>query len=234
MLIYLLDTSGPSVGVALWQDGVILYEATLNHRLTHSETALPMTEEAYLHTGLTPAQTDVFAVVSGPGSFTGVRIGVTTVKALARANGKPCVAVSALEAMARSQGKFDGVVCPMQNARRQQVYAAAFDGLTGERLLEEQPISLNDLMRELASLAKGRLVLLTGDGWLAYREALSPLPEGWLHAGAENVFLRPAAAAALAAERIDTAVDCGALKPFYLRPPQAVRQKNLVETAKHE
>ena len=172
MLIYLLDTSGPTCGVALWQDGVIRYEAVVSNQLTHSESALPMTEEAYRRAGLRLENTDCYAVVAGPGSFTGVRIGVTTVKALAGAAGKPCVAVSALEAMAVSQGRYDGLICPMQNARRGQVYAAAFDGGQMTRVLEDQPIALMALMDRLAVLSPDRPVLVTGDGAAAYREQL--------------------------------------------------------------
>ena len=235
MLIYLLDTSGPTAGVALWQDGTIRYEAVVNHRMTHSEAALPMTEEAYLKTGLTLPETDYFAVVAGPGSFTGVRIGVTTVKALAKANDKPCIAVSALEAMSRSQGRFAGVVCPMQNARRGQVYAAAFDGLTGARLMDDQPIALDDLIAQAVALAGERPVLLTGDGMIAYRAELEQMARpGLVFADASHEYLRPASAAELAAEQTDKTVSADALKPYYLRPPQAVRQKNLVEKARHE
>ena len=235
MLIYLLDTSGPTAGVALWQDGVIRYEAVVNHRMTHSEAALPMTEEAYARTGLTPEETDYFAVVAGPGSFTGVRIGVTTVKALAKACGKPCVPVSALEAMSRSQGIFHGIVCPMQNARRGQVYASAFDGATRKRLMEDQPIALDELMTALEEMAQGRPVLLTGDGMIAYRNELERMNKpGLLFTDPAHVYLRPAAAALLAAEQLENAVSADALRPCYLRAPQAVRQRNLVEKAQHE
>ncbi len=235
MLIYLLDTSGPTAGIALWQDGTIRYEAVVNHHMTHSEAALPMTEEAYQKTGLTLAETDYFAVIAGPGSFTGVRIGVTTVKALAKAENKPCIPVSALEAMSRSQGRFEGVVCPMQNARRGQVYAAVFDGLTGADLLEDQPIALDDLIAQAVQLAAGRPVLLTGDGMTAYRGDLEQMgrPE-LVFADASHAYLRPASAAVLAAEQIENAVNADVLKPYYLRPPQAVRQRNLVEKAEHE
>ena len=235
MLIYLLDTSGPTAGVALWQDGEIRYEAVVSNQLTHSEAALPMTEEAYAKAGLKPEETDYFAVVSGPGSFTGVRIGVTTVKALGKAFGKPCVAVSALEAMSRGQGLTEGVICPMQNARRGQVYGAAFDGLTGRRLLEDQPLALTELIGRCRELADGRLILAAGDGMTAYRKELEAMALPSLRfADAAHAYLRPAAGAVLASERLAEAIDADHLSPCYLRPPQAVRQKNLVERASHE
>lgn len=235
MLIFALDTSGPTAGVALWQDGAVRYEAVMSNKLTHSESALPMAEEAYLRTGLRVEDTDLFAAVAGPGSFTGVRIGVTTVKALARAVDKPCVAVSALEAMALSQGVSDAIICPMQNARREQVYAAAFDGRSGERLLQDQPIALTELHEELIRLAGDRPVLLTGDGMTAYREQLAQWHEPRiLLADDAHCYLRPACAALLASRRASEAVSADRLTPIYLRPPQAVRQKNLVEQAERE
>ena len=216
----------------MWQDGVIRYEAAVNHKMTHSEAALPMTEEAYEKTGLTVGDTDYFAVVAGPGSFTGVRIGVTTVKALAKSAGKPCIPVSALEAMSRSLRISDGVICPMQNARRGQVYAAVFDGRTGKRLLDDQPIALRDILAQATELAHGRFILLTGDGMTAYQKELEETGRSDLvFADACHVYLRPAAAAVLAAEQTDRAVDADSLKPCYLRAPQAVRPRNLVEKA---
>ena len=235
MLIYVLDTSGPTAGVALWQDGTIRYEAAVNHKMTHSEAALPMTEEAYLKTGLQVEDTDYFAVTAGPGSFTGVRIGVTTVKALAKAHDKPCIALSSLEAMSCSQGYTDAVICPLQNARRGQVYAAAFDGLNGNRLLEDQPVALDELIRIVLSMSGDRKVLLTGDGMLAYWDELVRLGEPRLIlADAAHAYIRPASAAVLAAERTEQAVNADSLRPCYLRAPQAVRQRNLVEKAQHE
>ena len=235
MLIYLLDTSGPTAGVALWQDGTIRYEAVVNHHMTHSEAALPMTEEAYAKSGLRLEDTNYFAVVSGPGSFTGVRIGVTTVKALAKAVCKPCIPLSALEAMSRSQGIFNGLVCPMQNARRNQVYAAVFDGLEQSRLMDDQPIALSELMKLVRKLSAGRPVMITGDGMTAYRNELEQMGiNNLFYADSAHSYLRPASAVELASERLDEAVDSDLLRPSYLRPPQAVRQKNLVENAQHE
>jgi len=230
MLICLIDTSGPTAGVALLKDGVICYEAVVFNRMTHSEAILPMTEEAYQKAGLELKDTDYFAVTAGPGSFTGVRIGVTTVKALAHALDRPCIPLSALEAMARGVMPFDGVVCPMQNARAGQVYAACFDGLTGQRLMEDAALPLDSFIDRAKGLADGRPLLLTGDGMTAYRESLSGYQNpGLIPAPAHCAYLRPAAAAALALARVDTAVSAHALLPVYLRPPQAVRQRNLVE-----
>ena len=230
MLIFSLDTSGPTAGVALWLDGTIVYEAVVKNKMTHSESIMPMTEEAYLRAGLNVKDTDYFCAVTGPGSFTGVRIGVTAVKAMAHAAQKPCIEVRALEAMARSAGFPFGLICPMQDARAGQVYAALYDGSAA--LLPDRAKALTEVLAEVRALSGERPVLFTGDGMLAHQQEIAQVFEGpALFAPAESCFVRPAAAAALAAERTHLAVPDSDLHPFSLRPPQAVRQKNLVEHA---
>ena len=228
MILFCLDTSGPVAGVALMEDGVVRYEAMAVNAFTHSQSILPMTEEAYRRTGLTLAQTDYFAVTVGPGSFTGVRIGVSTAKGLAHAADKPCIAVDALEAMARGAQPFSGVICPIQDARAGQVYGAAFQGGTLNRLLPDEPIKLEEYLEKVSSL--GQRMLFLGDGMPIHRgrieEILGLRAE---FAPPHLAFLRPASAAVLAWERRERAVSYLELSPLYLRPPQAERQKNLKE-----
>ncbi len=228
MILFCLDTSGPVAGVALMQDGAVRYEAMAVNAFTHSQSILPMAEEAYAHTGLDISQTDYFAVTVGPGSFTGVRIGVSTVKGLAHAAGKPCVAVDALEAMAAGAQYFNGVICPIQDARAGQVYGAAFAGGTLERLLPDEPIRLEDYLEKVSAF--GQDMLFLGDGmpvhWERIEEALGPRAQ---FAPPHLSFLRPASAAWLAWNKRDQAVEYQKLSPLYLRPPQAERQKNLRE-----
>ncbi|MBR6185730.1 MAG: tRNA (adenosine(37)-N6)-threonylcarbamoyltransferase complex dimerization subunit type 1 TsaB [Clostridia bacterium] len=228
MILFCLDTSGPVAGVAILRDGAVCYEAAVSSGLTHSQSILPMTEEAYRRAGLSPEETDYFAVTVGPGSFTGVRIGVSTVKGLAHALKKPCIAVDALEAMAAGVQPFSGVICPLQDARAGQVYAAAFEGKTLRRLLPDQPIRLSEHLAWAGSL--GQPLLFLGDGMTANREAIQKaLGDRAQLAPAHLSYLRPAAAAYLAWSKREEAVDCLALSPLYLRPPQAERQKNLRE-----
>ena len=228
MILFCLDTSGPVAGVALMQDGAVRYEAMAVNAFTHSQSILPMTEEAYRHTGLEISQTNLFAVTVGPGSFTGVRIGVSTVKALAHAEGKPCIAVDALEAMAAGVMHFHGVICPIQDARAGQVYGAAFQGGTGERLLEDEPIKLEEYLEKVSSF--GQPMLFLGDGMPVHRGAIeAALGERALFAPSHLAFLRPASAAFLAWSHKENAVPYQELRPLYLRPPQAERQKNLRE-----
>ena len=231
MIILALDTSGPVAGVALMADGVIRYEAMTMNAMTHSQSILPMAEEAYRRAGLDMQQTDYLAVTVGPGSFTGVRIGVSTVKGLAHSLNKPCIPVDALEAMAAGVQPFSGVVCPIQDARAGQVYGAAFQGNTLSRLLPDQPVRLEDYLEQVAAFHQPLLFL--GDGMPVHRQAISEiLKEQVLFAPAHLSFLRPSAVAQLAWSRMDTAVDYLALSPLYLRPPQAERQKNLKEQAR--
>ena len=228
MILLLIDTSGPVAGVALMEDGKMRYEAMCVNSFTHSQSMLPMVEEAYLHTGLSVDKTDYFACVTGPGSFTGVRIGVSTVKALAQAGNKPCIAVDALESMANGVRFFDGIICPIQDARAGQVYGAAFAGDSMERLLPDEPLILEEYLEKAA--AYGKKMLFLGDGMPVHREKIAALLcEKAIFAPAQLAYLRPAAAAELAWNKLAEAVSYLDLQPLYLRAPSAERQKNLKE-----
>lgn len=228
MILLLIDTSGPVAGVALMEDGKMRYEAMCQNSFTHSQSMLPMVEEAYLHTGLTVDNTDVFACVTGPGSFTGVRIGVSTVKALAQVKNRPCIAVDALESMAKGVEFFDGILCPIQDARAGQVYGAAFMGNTMERLMDDEPLVLEEYLEKVSAF--GKRMLFLGDGMPVHKEKIEAiLGEKAVFAPAHMAYLRPAAAAAMAWGRQAERVTYLELQPMYLRAPSAERQKNLKE-----
>ena len=229
MKILAIDTSGPVCGVAVMKDGAIVYEASAINRMTHSVNLLPMIDAACQSVGLTIAELDRMAVVSGPGSFTGVRIGVSTVKGLAHAHNTPCVAVDALEAMAAGVGEFGGIICPIQDARAGQVYGAAFaHGKTRpERLLPDAPIKLEEYVEAIQAL--GDRFLFLGDGMPVHRVKLEKLlGDAAVFAKPPLAFLRPASAAYLASLTEDT-VDYLALEPMYLRAPNAALNKKLTE-----
>ena len=178
MKLLAIDTSGPVCGVAVLADGAIVYEASAVNRMTHSVNLLPMIDAAMQSAGLTIAALDRLAVVTGPGSFTGVRIGVSTLKGLAhgaagdRENGIPCGGVDALEAMALGAGEFRGIICPIQDARAGQVYGAAF--APGEmrplRLMADEPLKLEEYVEK--SLTLGERFLFVGDGMPVHRAKL--------------------------------------------------------------
>lgn len=228
-----IDTSGPVCGVAILADGAIVYECAVTNRMTHSVNLLPMIDTAFQSAGLTIADMDRLAVVSGPGSFTGVRIGVSTLKGLAHGAGKPCVAVDALEAMAAGAGAFDGVICPIQDARAGQVYGAAFTHGPERpvRLMPDTPLKLEEYVEQLRTF--GQRFLFLGDGMPVHRvKLMALLGDAAVFAQPQQAFLRPASVAYLASLATEM-VDYQSLMPMYLRAPNAALNKKLTEAAKH-
>lgn len=226
MNILAIDTSGPVAGCAVMVNGRVVHSIALQHGLTHSESIMPAVDDAMAGSGLTCADIDVFAAVAGPGSFTGVRIGVCAAKGLAHAVNKPCVAIHALEALAMNFCGFDGLVCPILDARRSQVYCALFDCSKGypERVMEDDAIALDALLERLP--ANQRIAFL-GDGLGVHaKRIVEVLGECALIAPANLRDLRPDAVCALAERKQDQWVSAHELRPVYLRAPQAERERN--------
>ncbi len=233
MNILAVDTSGPVAGVAVLRDGEVAYEGAAVNRLTHSVNTLPMVEEALDRAGLDVSQIDLYAAVTGPGSFTGVRIGVSTLKGMAHGAGKLCVAVDALEALAFGCAPSSALLCPIQDARAGQVYGAAFKNV-GEPLLcrrmADTAIKLDEYLQLISQM--GDTLLFMGDGVAPHRAEIErTLGKRARFAPAQHVFLRPAAVALLAQSRCSEAVDYLALQPLYLRAPQAERLRMAREGA---
>ena len=231
MRILAIDTSGPVCGVAVMKDGAIVYEASAINKMTHSVNLLPMIDTAMQSAGLTIADLDRIAVVVGPGSFTGVRIGVSTVKGLAHAHNTPCVAVDALESMAAGAGEFSGVICPIQDARAGQVYGAAFSAgeKSPERLMDDIPLKLEEYVEAIRAF--GDRFLFLGDGMPVHRAKLEKLlGDAAVFAQPQHAYLRPAAAAFLAAQE-QHEMSYTELMPLYLRAPNAAMNKKLLSAA---
>lgn len=225
MKILATDTSATTASVAICEDSALLAEYTVNNGNTHSETLLPMVESTLAALSLEVADIDLFACSAGPGSFTGVRIGAATVKGLAFATEKPCVAVSTLEALAYNLLGYGGFICPVMNARRSQVYTALFesDGKVLKRLTEDEAISIAELDEKLASL--GAPVRLCGDGYDMTIAALEktvviPTPERARYQSAHSV-----ASVALSKYEAGESVSDRELVATYLRPCQAERER---------
>ena len=231
MRLLAIDTSGPVCGVAILTEKGIVHECAVTNRLTHSVNLLPMIDTAFESTGLTIQDMDRLAVVTGPGSFTGVRIGVSTLKGLVHGANKPCVAVDALEAMAAGAGDFSGVICPIQDARAGQVYGATFLGgeERPERLMPDTPLKLEEYVDLIQSF--GDRFLFLGDGMPVHRARLEAmLGDAAVFAKPQQAFLRPASAAYLASLETQE-MDYTQLSPMYLRAPSAERNKKLTEAA---
>lgn len=235
MIILAMDTSGPVAGVAILRDGKLAYEGAAVNKMTHSVNMMPMVEEALTRSGLDIADIDLFAAVTGPGSFTGVRIGVTAVKGMAHGAGKPCIGIDALEALASGSFAAPGIICPIQDARAGQVYGAAFrSGMPPVRILpdmaEKLPVYLNKVLEAAGS---GDKLFFVGDGVATYRQAIMDrLGERAVFAPEHCSYLRPAAVAMLAHIRQQDAVDYLTLAPVYLRAPQAERARAAKEAAR--
>lgn len=221
MQILACDTSGSSCSVALLLDKELIFEATSQNMRTHSINFMPMVEECFERSASSIKDVDMFACVVGPGSFTGVRIGVAAVKAFASSLHKPCIALSSLEVLASAFPKeIDFVICPIRDARRGQVYCAAFQD--GIRLMDDA-ILIIDAFLETLPQNKGKF-LFVGDAVPVYQEHIrSILGDKALFS--EDNCIRAYFAGRLAFERKDKATSSNGLEPVYLRAPQAERER---------
>ena len=223
MLTLAFESSAKAASVALLRDGSLISQYSQCSGLTHSRTLLPMAEDLLKNAELKLSDIDLFAVAHGPGSFTGIRIGVSTVKGLAWACDKPCVGVSTLESMAWHGLAAGGLVCPVMDARRSQVYNALFrieDGRPA-RVTEDRPIALEELASELEKL--GESAFLVGDG--AEMSAAFLQGRGLAcRLAPENLRMQSAWGVAMAAMG-KTPGTADELLPVYLRLSQAERER---------
>ena len=227
MLILAFETSAKAGSVALLEDSKLLGESYQNTGLTHSQTIMTMAEDLLKSCGKSPQDVEAVAVAAGPGSFTGVRIGVAAAKGFAWGAELPCYGVSTLEAMAQGLGLWEGVIVCTMDARRNQVYNAVFRAEKGEitRLCEDRAISLEELKQELSQMEE--TLYLVGDGSnLTYTSLQGELtnlvipPEYKMHQRAVGVGLLACAMA----KKGDVG-DANALTPNYLRLSQAERER---------
>lgn len=227
MKIIALESSAVTASVAVAEDDKLLAQSFQNSGLTHSATLMPMVADLLKNTGLTLDEMDVVAVAAGPGSFTGVRIGVAAAKGLAWPGDKPCAPCSTLESMAWQCAHVGGEICAAMDARRNQVYCARFFAENGQltRLTQDRAVGLDELAEEVR--ASGRSQTLVGDGAHLVQKALGRqdlptvmMPPHLLYQTAWGV-----ARAALRLARENKLVSAAAMAPSYHRLSQAERER---------
>lgn len=220
MKILALDSCMNTSSVALLEDDRLIALYTVNTNNTHSETLLPMIKELLRSADTSVDEIDAYAVSYGPGSFTGVRIGVATVKGLSFGREKPCVEVSTIEALATNLEGYDGIICPVMNARRGQVYTGAFRN--GERIMDDCCVMLDELIPMLEGYNDS--IYFVGDGYeLAEKKEIKNMrttPELQRYACAYSV-------GKVAYRKIlsGKSVSDTDLRVNYLRKPQAERER---------
>ncbi len=230
MIVLALESAAAVASAALLRDGRPLAGMTLDNGNTHSETLLPMVDSLLSVTGLTLEDIGLYAASVGPGSFTGIRIGAATVKGLAFGSGKCCLGISSVEALAWNLRGNTGLICPVLNARRRQVYTALFYAENGtvRRLTEDAVLTVDMLDGLLAPYAEP--VAFVGDAYAPATEAVThatlPVPEALRGASAVSVAYAAQAAYNAGARGTDAT-----LTPVYLRPCQAERER--LEKLKH-
>ena len=230
MKILAIEASGPVAGCALWEDGTLTAEYSVQYKKKHSQSLVPMLEEMKEMVDLELSSIDFIAVTSGPGSFTGLRIGAATVKGLGLALDKPVLPVPTVDSLACNLYGTDRVICPLMDARRQQVYTGIYENRDVLNVLRPQCVTaLADIAEELNGLS--REVVFLGDGVPVNEKALAELMKvPYLLAPAHLSRQRAAAtavrAAQIYAEKGEAAlVSSDDFRPEYLRIPQAERER---------
>jgi len=228
MIILGVECSALSAGAAILKDGVLVSESFVNCGLTHSETLMPLIDKALSDAKITLNDVDKIAVSNGPGSFTGLRIGVATVKGLAMGAGKKVCGVSSLLALCYNVPCVQGLIVPMMDARREQVYCAIYERC-GENLREVMPMcamALSDLLEKVGDGAT-----FVGDGAAAFKNKITEKIGDKALIPSENLIFQRASSIATAAQYIEE-IDEKQLESIYLRMPQAERERLEKENGK--
>ncbi len=219
MKIFGIDTTGESMSVALTDGDALLCEVFADIGKKHSQTLMEVADEVFRLVGHTPQRVDAFAVAAGPGSFTGIRIGVAAVSALAYAAGKPVFAVNTLDALLENAAHC-AAACAVMDARRGEVYAKARCG--NETVVDECAMPLEDLLEKLASCEN---VVFIGDASVRYKDAiLEKKPDG-IPIGPQFALQRASSVCMCARKGLAFRTAHDGIRPHYLRESQAERMK---------
>ena len=219
MKILALECSAGPASAAVIEDGQVVASRFTNIKMTHSQTLLPMVSEVLLEAALTMKDIDALAVSSGPGSFTGIRIGISAVKGLAAPRRLPCYGVSTLRAIAENFVSFNGIIAAVMDARCNQVYNAVFKAENGKitRLTDDRALMTDELMQELSQMSDN--IIIAGDGAALFEKYAD---EKITVASIETRYQNAESVAKAAFESETVSAD--ELMPFYLRLPQAERE----------
>jgi tRNA threonylcarbamoyladenosine biosynthesis protein TsaB len=227
MKILAIDSSGLVASVALITEEKLLAEYTVNNKKTHSQTLLPMLDEIVKILELDLAEIDAIAVAGGPGSFTGLRIGSSTAKGLGLVLNKPIISIPTVDALAYNLYGTDCLICPIMDARRNQVYTGIYD-FSGEEfrvLVPQMAVGITEIAAELNQ--RGRKVIFLGDGVEVQKEKLKEIMTvPYVFAPVHLSKQRAAAVGALAVSYYDKGLmeSADAHEPVYLRLSQAERE----------
>ena len=227
MKILAVDSSASVASAAIAEGDKLICEFTLNHKKNHSEKLMPMIDELFQSAQLMPGDIDLFAVANGPGSFTGLRIGVATVKGLAHALQKPTVGISTLLAMAYNLPFCEYMLSPIMDARRAQVYNGVYQWQKGtvKEIIQPRAVSIAECIGELRK--NGEPVVFLGDGVPVHKDFIREQLGDQAIFAPQNCNMQRAASVALAAAEIyktGNYQNYYELAPMYLRKPQAERE----------
>ena len=228
MIVMAFDSTSSIATVAVCDGEKMLGQYTINNGMTHSELLLPMAEDMLRSLGLSFDDIGLYAVSSGPGSFTGLRIGLSLVKGLAFGKDIPCVGVSSLEALAMGLAGIDGLIVPCMDARRGQAYTALFRSADGKitRLSPDEPMSYTAIAQKISESGEDR-IYLCGDGHLLMKKALSDLGLTPISTPVLLLGQNALSVAQLALQKYNEGVYATdkELAATYLRMPQAERER---------
>lgn len=227
MNILAFDTASSSGAVAIMKNDKIIAHTQLNIGLTHSEQLLPTINALMEITGSKMGEMDAIAITSGPGSFTGLRIGFSTAKGMALGLHKPLIPISTLDVLAQNGAGTNGIVVPIMNARRNQVYTAIYysNGSSVKRKSDFQAIGINELLDEIKKLSQATPVYFTGDGVDVFSDVVrESLGNSAIFASGCRKYVCADMLALLAAQEIDNWTDLRGMRiePIYLRESEAV------------
>lgn len=225
MIVLSIDSASKVATAALLNENNLIAEYTINNKMEHSTLIMDMVDKLLSDSNLSIDDIDGFIVSKGPGSFTGLRIGMATVKGLSFGANKPYVSISSLDALAYSLVSFDGIICPVMDALRDSVYTCLYKGNNGklEKLIDYSALELDDLIKILKD--KNEKVMFTGDGLIKHKDYLSTNLNNSFFAPNHLSIIRASSLGDLGIKLLlDNKCDELNSSPFYLKKPQAQRE----------